>query len=716
METFTAAPHADVLRLVMQVALLLFTARVLGEVARRYGQPSVVGEILAGILLGPSLLSSIVPALGEYIVPQTPVQGYLLEVVAMIGAMFLMLITGLETDLALIRRHFRTAIGVSLGGVSVTFATGFALGLLLPDTMRGANATELVFALFVGTAMCISAIPVIAKVLMDLQIMRRDLGQTIIAAGMSDDTIGWTLLSIVIGLASGSALGTFGIVAMTAKVLVFLALSFTVGGWAVRRLLVFVQHSRSSSIEMQITLVVVVMFVFAAITQALGFEAILGAFVTGILFGQLRRLPDAVHDGLTTFSMAIFSPVFFAVAGLKVNIWLLANLESVVLCLAVIAVASGGKIVGTYAGARLIGRQKHWNALAFGSALNARGAMEIVIATVGLSIGVLSNDMFSVIVIMAIVTSLAAPFALRRVLRHVEPTEEELARLEREELAAESFVASIHRVLLPIRLRDTTHVTYSIEAKVLERLEQTSPIALTLLTITRPGERAAGVEFLDQVSRLFPQKDLTKKVVEGTAPSELILDEASRGYDLMVLGASQDSNSRVLFNPMVDYLLRVSPCPTMVVRSSGDLDDWRPGHVLVPTNGSFSGKRAAEVGIAVASSSDDRVSILNVVVRTQHGNPLDADGELFQRQLGNARHMVDELKTLATKHNVNADADVRVGRDPESVILEMARKESSDLIILGTNLRIGTQRLFLGPRVERILNNAPCPVIVINIP
>ena len=150
MEVFTAAPHHDVLTLVIQVSILLFTARALGELAQRLGQPAVIGEILAGIVLGPSLLSSFFPFIGEWLVPQTKVQGYLLEVVSMIGVMFLLLITGLETDLALIRRHARTALGAAGGGLIIPFATGFLLGLYLPDFLLADPEQRLVFALFIA--------------------------------------------------------------------------------------------------------------------------------------------------------------------------------------------------------------------------------------------------------------------------------------------------------------------------------------------------------------------------------------------------------------------------------------------------------------------------------------------------------------------------------------------------------------------------------------
>ena len=367
---FTAAPHHDVLLLLVQLTVLLLSARLLAELAQRLGQPSVVGEILAGIVLGPSLLSGLVPAVGAWIVPHSDLGGYLLETVSLVGALFLLVITGLETDLGLIRQHARTAIGVSFGGILLTFSTGYVLGRFLPSELLAHPGTEgrLVFSLFVATAMSISAIPVIAKVLMDLDLMRRDIGQTIIAAGMSDDTTGWILLSIVTALAASGRVSAASVLGSIARVLGFMVVSFTVGRWLVRRALDFVQDELKSPDRM-VTLVVVLCVVWAAVTQGLGLEAVLGAFVMGILFGQMPRLPAAVHHQLTTTSRAVFTPIFFAVAGLKVNIRPLLEPRLALIALLVIAVAAGGKIAGTYLGARLIGRREHWTALSFGATL-----------------------------------------------------------------------------------------------------------------------------------------------------------------------------------------------------------------------------------------------------------------------------------------------------------------------------------------------------------
>jgi Kef-type K+ transport system membrane component KefB/nucleotide-binding universal stress UspA family protein len=714
MGPFTAAPHHDVLVLLLQVSVLLLAARTMGELAQRLGQPAVVGEILAGIVLGPSLLSGMFPVVGEWIVPQTEVQGYLLEVVAMIGAIFLLLITGLETDLALIKRHARTAIGVSGGGILVTFLSGFLLGQYLPDFLLADTEQRLVFSLFVATAMAISAIPVIAKVLMDLNLMRRDIGQTIIAAGMSDDTIGWILLSIVAGLAAGEAVTAGTVAQAVGSVLAFLVLSFTAGRWLVKKLLDYVQDEVVST-DRLITLVVVMTFLWGAISQALNLEAVLGAFVMGVLFGQMPRLPEAVHQKLITVSLGIFTPVFFAVAGLKVNVGALLTPQLLFITLVVIAIATLGKVVGTYSGARLIGGREHWTALSFGAGLNARGAMEIIIATIGLSLGILSQDMFSIIVIMAMATSLMAPPALRWVLRHVVPEEQELERLRREEMAAGSTIAKIHRVLLPVRWREKGDHVHSIEAHVLDRMSDRHPLSVTLLNVTEPGGRIQSIEFLDRLAERFHDVELVKKVIQSTDTTRSILEEADKFYDLMVMGATEASpGAETLFHPMVDSLVRMAPCPTLVVK--GDILEgrWPPRRILVPTNGSHASHHAAEVGFALAGQGEE-VIVLHVIPRQDRPYRVRPDDEGVNIRLTTARQIVAELEGLGRAHGVRVSGRVAQGPDAETVILDLIEAEEVDLAILGTDVRPGSERLFLGPRVEQILAQAPCPVLVLNV-
>jgi Kef-type K+ transport system membrane component KefB/nucleotide-binding universal stress UspA family protein len=713
-QPFTAAPHHDVLVLLVQIVILLFSARLLGEIAQRLGQPSVVGEILAGVLLGPSFISGLFPVLGDWIVPHTPVQGYLLETISLLGVMFLLLITGLETDLALIKRHARTAIGVSFGGIITTFTTGFLLGQVLPDDLLVNPEQRIVFALFIATSMSISAIPVIAKVLMDLNLIRRDVGQTIIAAGMSDDTIGWILLSIVAGLASGAALSFEGVAQSVGRVLIFLVVSFTIGRVMVRVSLNFVQN-RSNAREKVLSLVVILAFSWAVFTQALGLEAALGAFIMGILLSQMPSLPEEVVHKLESIALGIFAPIFFAVAGLKVNIGSLLEPRLFLTALLVIFVATFGKVIGTYAGARLVGKKDHWTALSFGAGLNARGAMEIIIATIGLSLGILTQEMFSIIVLMAVTTSLMAPAALRFVLKRVNPTEEEQLRLEREALTRDNIVANVHRVLLPVRVRPDSSPIHLAESRILERIGLGSQLSLTLFNVSKKGEESNTSEYLNRIARTFANHTVTKKVVIGENASDLILDEANRGYDLMVLGAPQKAqDTRVLFNPLTDYLARLAPCPSLIIHAPQIDDDWKPQRILVPTNGSTAAKRAAEVGFALAGTDpDSQVSILQVVDGEESPYTIGRS-VIVDRQLDISNQIVGELQTIGNSFGVATTAQVEVATKPAEAIVQIAEAETTDLIILGVSVRAGSDRLYMGPLVEHILDTAPCPVMVVN--
>ncbi len=707
---FTAAPHDDVLLLIVQIAVLLLVARALGELAQRLGQPSVVGEILSGILLGPSLLSSLVPGIGAWIVPWTEVQGYLLEVIALLGVLFLLLVTGLETDLTLIRRRAGAAVGASIGGIILPFGTGFLLGWNLPATLLVDPDERLVFALFVATAMSISAIPVIAKVLMDMNLMRRDIGQTIIAAGMTDDAIGWVLLSIVVGLAAGEAVTMASVGGAIGKVVAFILLSMTVGRALVKRALDRVQDEAVSR-DALLTLVVALTFVWGAITQALELEPMLGAFFMGILFGQMRRLPNEVVHRLESMTHGIFAPIFFAVAGLKVDFRDLLAPELLAITGLVIVVACIGKAAGVYAGARLSGGADHWTALSLGAGMNARGAMEIIVATVGLSLGILTQEMYSIIVVMALATSLMAPPTLRWTLRRVVPEPQELERLQREKLDETSPIAGIHRVLVPVRERPCKVELDPIKSYTLERLGADGALSITLLNVAPPGRQDEGTAFVESLVVDSNEPEVTRKVVESRDPAAAILEEAQKDYELLVVGAPESADVPGVFHPIVDELVRFAPCPTLVVRGEPVAGRWPPRRIIVPTDGSRSARAAAEIAFALAAGVEDaEVLVVNVV---QEPGTLRRP-EIRERLVAAGERLVEGLAALGRSQDVRVRTEVRTDASVADVLIGAARDGSVDLILLGTDVHVGSGRPFLGPRVEQIFADSPCPVMVIN--
>ncbi|HLR31199.1 MAG TPA: universal stress protein, partial [Fodinibius sp.] len=221
--------------------------------------------------------------------------------------------------------------------------------------------------------------------------------------------------------------------------------------------------------------------------------------------------------------------------------------------------------------------------------------------------------------------------------------------------------------------------------------------------------------FLRKLSDKFNQEELVTKVVEDENASSAILDEAKKDYDLLVLGATESQpNSTHMFNSVVDYLVRVAPCPTMVVQAGNVDKNWSPRRILVPTNGTEAAKNAADLGFAIAKSDREReVSILNVMFRDKHSvyhvrEDLEKDLEGFGREI------VNELKEMGDAMNVRTHAVVESGENPETVIHEFSRDNQIDLVILGTNIRPGSRRLYLGARTENVITNAPCPVVIFN--
>jgi len=388
-----------------ELAILFVAARLGGELAARIGIPLHVGELVVGILLGPSLLGWVMPEAFEALFPSTPLQRSLLDVFSWIGVILLVLIGGLEARLGVLTSARGAVLGAWIGGFAVPFVAGFALGMMFPRELVPAALERPVFALFLATAMSISAIPVITRILMDLDLFRTRTGSVIIAAAVADDTIGWVVLSIVTGLAAGG----IAVDAIARTLLLtgaFVAVAFTVGKVLVREALKFSARLRipHASTSMMFALVLT----FGAITQAIGVHLVLGTFVAAILIGRSEGFGRQAVAGIREISMGFFVPFFFAYTGIKVDLTMLRGNALTLTVLAVI-VACIGKIAGGGVGARLGGLPK-WEALAVGFGLNARGAMELVIASIGLSIGILNEATYAMVVLIAVFTTvMAAP-------------------------------------------------------------------------------------------------------------------------------------------------------------------------------------------------------------------------------------------------------------------------------------------------------------------
>ncbi|KNB52153.1 cation:proton antiporter [Streptomyces caatingaensis] len=420
-------PGHALLVLLLQVGCLLLVALLLGRLARRFGMPPLVGELAAGVLLGPSLLSRVAPGAGGWLFPQRVEQMHLLDALGQLGVILLVGFTGMHVDLRLVRRQGPRAAGVSAAGLVLPLVLGVWLGLLMPGRLRAEGADPVVFALFVGVAMCVSAIPVIARTLLDMRLIHRDVGQLILVAGTVDDAAGWLLVSLI-GAMATTGLHPAGAGLALAHLALLLAGAATVGrllvGAALRAAV------RAAVPGLPAVTAVVLMVLSAAASQALGLEAALGAFLCGVLMGASKGVDPRELAPLNTTVTSVLAPLFFAGAGLRMDLSSLADPTVALWGLAVFGTAVLGKFLGAFAGG-LAARMGRWECLALGAGMNARGVIEVIIAMTGVRLGLLTVETYSVVVLVAVLTSLMAPPLLRLAMDRVAHTPEEAARERR---------------------------------------------------------------------------------------------------------------------------------------------------------------------------------------------------------------------------------------------------------------------------------------------
>ncbi len=392
----------DVLGFLLALAVLLGAARLLGELARAVGLPLVVGEIAAGILVGETGLGRLSPRTYAFFfakgTPQAMIGAY-----TSLAVVLLLVVAGLEVDLGIVKRRGKSALLVSVLGMVMPLAGGWALGHLVPDDLVPPERRHL-FALFMGVALSISALPVIAKTLLDLGLFKTDVGLLVMTAAMVNDLVGWIAFSVLLGPMRGGEMDLARTGVTVALALGFAAASLVLGRPLVDRALALLDRQPEAAPGRILSFVIVVAVLGASVTQAIGIHAVLGGFIVGVTIAESPRLRERTRQTVTQFVTNVFAPVFFASVALRVDF--LKSLD-VGLCLSVFAIASVAKVIGCGVGARLSGlpMRESW---AIGFGLNARGAMEIILALLARDAGLVDDRVFVALVTMAIGTSLVA--------------------------------------------------------------------------------------------------------------------------------------------------------------------------------------------------------------------------------------------------------------------------------------------------------------------
>ncbi|OHB24809.1 MAG: hypothetical protein A2X84_10520 [Desulfuromonadaceae bacterium GWC2_58_13] len=412
MDTLT---HSEITALFLALGLLLATARLFGELARRFSLPAVLGEILAGILWGPTIFGTLAPEWRAFIFPRQGGGALAFDGLTTLAIVLFLLVAGMEINLSTVWRQGKVALWVALVGMSVPFSLGFAVAWWSPDLVGyqpGVN--PLAFALFMATALSISALPIIAKILMDLNIYRSDLGVTVIAAAVLNDLLGWLVFAVVLGMLGAGNGMPFGHTLWLT--LTFTSAMLTVVPWCIHRLLPWIQ-AHTSWPGGVLGFALSFCLISAAFTEWIGIHAIFGSFLAGVALGHSSHLRERTRATIDQFVSFIFAPLFFASIGLKVNF---AEHFDPLLTLTVLGLALTGKVAGSALGGRFGGLS--WrDALGIGFGMSAQGTMGMILGVLALQFGLINQQVFVSLVVMALVTSLISGPMLQIILRLKKP-------------------------------------------------------------------------------------------------------------------------------------------------------------------------------------------------------------------------------------------------------------------------------------------------------
>jgi Kef-type K+ transport system membrane component KefB/nucleotide-binding universal stress UspA family protein len=744
---------------VTEVLILVVAGRLLGEMMQRIGQPSVMGHLLAGVVLGPSVFGALLPDVQHALFPSNPAQKGMIDAVGQVGVLMLLLLAGMETDIGLARRTGRASLAVSVCGILLPFACGFALGIYLPDFLLPNPDERFPAALLLGTALSISSVKIVAVVVREMNFMRRNIGQVILASAVIDDTIGWIIIAITLSLVEQSHLDWPTLAKSVIGTAVFLGLSFTIGRRVVFWLIRWANDSFQSELPV-ISLVLALTLGMALITDAIGVHDVLGAFVAGILVGQSPILTRQIDRQLRGVITALFMPIFFGLAGITADLTILANPEILMLTAGIVAIATVGKFSGAFAGGRF-GGLRFPESLAIACGMNARGSTEVIVATIGLSMGVLSQDLFTMIVTMAVLTTLAMPPSLRWALARLPMREEERLRIEREEFEAKGFIPNVERLLLAVddspngkfmahltgllagrrgtpttllRMQgpedvsqtraqrqsgteadlkagaDTARDAHDVEQAAAEAaaLEEMTGKTAPADAPVKTASRTETVDAEEKPKAATPTIPVTRAEASAAKAEEIVARESRKGYDLMLVGVDETLGPD---GALHEGLARIvagfeGPLGVAVARGRHREDPTRRLKILVPVSGNNVSRRAAEVGVMLARAQDVPVTFLYVSSGKRTGR---RSRTLHQHE----QAALKELVAWAERYDTEARISVHNDIAPHEAILSEIKRHHYDLVVMGVNRRPG-EALFFGNVAGAVIEDAEASVLLLS--
>ena len=678
----SAAGQVDIsalLHVLLALALVITTARVLGTFFRVAHQPPVIGEIIAGILLGPSLLGRFAPAVSHYLLPITIAP--FLNVISQVGVILYMFLVGLELDPGLMRQRGQATVAISHASIITPFVMGSLLALLLYPIFSSREVPFTNFALFLGVSMSVTAFPVLARILTDRRIHKTRMGTVALTCAAVDDITAWCLLAFVVSVARAQSAGAMRTVILAAA---YLGAMFLIVRPAMVALSRF-YGNRGGLTQGLMAIIFVALLLSSSATELIGIHAIFGAFVLGAMIPHDSQMARELTDRLEDLIVVLLLPAFFAFTGLRTQIGLVSGLQEWMLCGLIILVASAGKFGGSLIAARITGLG--WReGSALGVLMNTRGLMELIVLNIGLELRVISPTLFAMLVIMALVTTFATTPILHLITQQ-RPLEREAAAARH--LLVPSDEPDHSAILVPVA--DPQGVAALVEIALAATPPHAPPPRVLALVRPPLGGVRSGLREAEQ--RVAPRSPalsaaldyawengavITPQAVWSDDPVDDILKTAADAQiGWVLLGAHRAVFGNNFTGGVVHQILEGAhrmPVNVGVVIHSGDSSFPR---VCVITDCSMHGRAAMGLATRIAHQKDCELHAFIILAEPALPNLADPD------EANDASQALAQMLTNATKI---------VGQrlHPETLpsidSIRIAQQSKNSVVIIATNL------------------------------
>ncbi|MDF5733286.1 MAG: cation:proton antiporter [Rhizonema sp. PD38] len=683
-----------VILILVEVLIVIGLSRLVGLGFRRIKQPLVIGEIVAGIMLGPSLLGWLAPEQAAALFPVTAIP--FLNVLSQLGLIFFMFLIGLELDPKYLKGQMEVAVLTSHVSILVPFSMGTLLALLLYPLVSNTSVSFTAFALFLGAAMSITAFPVLARIITENNLQGTRLGTLALTCAAVDDVTAWCVLAVAIAVAKTNTMS--GALPTIFSALLYIAFMVTVGRWFLQRIATYHERTRHFN-QFAIAMIYGGVIISALITETIGVHLIFGAFLMGAVMPKKPEVVRELAQKTEDFVLTVLLPIFFAFSGLRTQIGLLNRPILWILCAAVVAVAISGKYIGTYVAARVGGIEKR-EASALGWLMNTRGLTELIVLNIGLELKVISPLLFTMLVIMALVTT----FMTSPLLEWIYPKKLiKLNDMDRElEEETNLNAATSYRILVPIANPSTQKGLMQLAIAIAgSRLQPAIVHPLSLIELeenyafsSTPAEADRLIQELrSRMSELIqslepPQtRQMVRPIIRTTKNVARETDQIAvlEQANLIVMGWHRPAFSTNRLGGRVGEILSTGRVDVAVFIDKGR---ERLETLLVPYSANIHDELGLEIALRLLVNSEQRhLTILRVASGEQTHSELDYEYKTMMEQLPSALRERINLKIIETA-------------EPIQAVVEASA--TVDLTIVGTSSAWGIQRQTLGRYTDEI--------------